>query len=65
VITELEADDGLVDRPIPPATPAAVIVVIVVVVGGIAGVPSGRAPIAVELSKGTARAGFLMKDKNK
>lgn len=59
VIAKLEADDGLVAEPIPAATPA------VAVVGGIAGVPSGSTPMVEEISKGTARAGFLMKDKNK
>ena len=59
VIAELEANDGLAAELIPVATPA------VVVVGGIAGVPRGSAPMVEEMSKGTARAGFLMKDKNK
>ena len=39
--------------------------IVVVVVGGIAGVPSGRAPMVELGSNGTAGEGFLINERNK
>ena len=39
--------------------------IVAVVVGGIAGVPSGRAPMVELGSKGTLGEGFLMNERNK